>query len=65
MCTMQILHNLFTTEGEELDDLDHDLSYLSEVSNIYAHPPSSTAVRFVSLNKRSKYEFPRNPRYQS
>ena len=30
---MQFLHNLFsTTEGEELDDLDHHLSDVSNVS---------------------------------
>ena len=26
ICTVQILHSLLTTAGEELDDLDNDLS---------------------------------------
>ena len=30
ICTMQILHNLLTTASEQLDDLDNDLSDLSE-----------------------------------
>ena len=35
--TMQILHNLSTTAGEELDDLDHDLCNLFEAC-IYRLP---------------------------
>ena len=34
ICTMENLAQPLTTAGEELDDLDHDLSDLSEVGTI-------------------------------